>query len=691
MILVDQKKKKFWVLLAILSVTFIVFSPALGNRFTNWDDGVLLVENNEIHDFSLGTLQRIFSKNYVGTYIPLTILSFNFENFFFQNQTVFYFLDNLLLHLGVVALIFLLAQRVGLSLAASGLSALLFGIHPMHVESVAWISQRKDVLYSVFYLLAVLFYWDFIKSKKSICYWTALLFGLLSILSKPMAYSLPFVLFLCDWLSQRKIDGRAISEKLLFLLLIGCISFITYTSNPHTTTFNIGQAVLVWIWVFIFHIQKFFFPSFLIAAYRLPYPVSLGNPQYLAAVIAFLIFVAGVFLLRRQKWIWMAVLFYFLSDSMIIFRAAWEFGNNTVVADRFMYLPSLGFCLACGVLGEALYKYFRKNWYYAQIVKISCLCILGGMMLMSWKQTGVWKDNIALWSHDIKYDPNNFFAYQNRAAGYTEEHRYELAMSDLDKAMRFGVQKAVLYYCRADLYEKMGELHKALDDLNVSSELNPDDAKIYFLRGKIYQALGSTPQALRDYGIAIDNQPDMDRAFYNRGILFDEMQKSNLALADYAEVIRINPFHPKVYNNRAVIYIGLGEYNKAEEDLRKAVKIDRHNAQAYANLGAVAFARREYLKAVSFFDKSIALDPCFSQAYVNRAVLYALEGKNEFAQANLDRALVLDPKNANAYFTRALLNYNLGKSQLALKDVQKALVVDPNNIKAQNLKSQITH
>lgn len=692
MIRLDQSKQKFWFLLAIVSVTFIVFSPALQNQFTNWDDGVFLVENSEVHEFSPQAFKTMFSKNYVGTYTPLTILSFNIEYSLLGNQPPFYYLDNLLLHLAVVALVFLLAQKFGLSVIASGFAALIFGIHPMHVESVAWISQRKDVLYSFFYLMAMVEYWNYLLQNKKTSYWRALLFAFFSILAKPMAYSLPVILLLCDWWHKRKIDLKVVAEKIPFIFLIGGVSFVTYISNPQEVILTSWKCVLVWIWVFVFHIHRFLFPSQFFAVYQVPEPISLGSSDYLFSVVAFVGLVTMLLLFRRQRWIWLAVVFYFLSNSMIIFRAVWEFGNNTLVADRFMYLPSFGFCMAGGVLYHAVYTRLKKLHRLFVLLFLSStvfLFVVLGMRTID--QVKVWKNNTTLWSHVIQYNPKQIIAFQNRASGYVQDERYDLAMHDLNYAIRLSPHQARLYYSRADLFEKQKDFQRALHDLDRSALLNSADANIYFLRGKIYQSLGQGKNALREYDAAIARQKDFDRAFYNRGILFDEMGRADLALADYAQVIRINPRHAKVYNNSAYIYIGRGEYEKALYDLLKAVKIDPKNVQAYGNLGILAFLQQDYQKAFNYFQTAIMLDPNFSAAYLNRGVIYAVNKKNELALADINRAIVLDSKNTDAYFTRALFNYNLGKMDLAKEDLQKALAVDPNNLKAQNLKSQLVY
>jgi tetratricopeptide (TPR) repeat protein len=599
-----QKKQQFSILAGVLLITGLVFSPMLGNHFTNWDDGALLVDNPDIYHNDPINFKNIFTKTYVGTYIPLTLLSFKLEHAIFQSTPFFYYLDNLLLHLGVVALIFFVGQRFGLSVMSSGLAALLFGIHPMHVESVAWISQRKDVLYSLFYLLAVLQYWNYLEQKKKRFYGWAFLFALLSILAKPMAYSLPLILLLCDWWKGRAFDWKIVAEKVPFFVLIGALSLVTYSANAHVTPLNIFQVVLVWAWVFAFHLQKFFFPYPLLTVYGVPHPIMLGQPDFALAVAVCV--ALGIFLVafRQRRWLILAIVFYAVSVALLVLSSIWDWGTHTRVADRFMYLPSLGMCLALG----AGYQYLQTHTRYQRLISVFCTIIFLGLISLSVGQVCVWKNNVSLWSHVLQNDPANTLALQNRAAGYVEQGKYELAMKDLDHALSLAPKSAILYFCRADLLVKQGSLDQALIDLRRSLELNPDDAQTYYLRAGIYQQIGQSEKALEDYGAAIAKNQNFDRAFYNRAMIYDDLGKPDLALADYAQVIRINPQHPKVYNNRAVIYINAGEYEKAQVDLLKAIRIDSHNSRAYGNLGIVAYVKKDGPLAVKYLEQAIALD-----------------------------------------------------------------------------------
>jgi len=209
-----ERLKVVWKQLLILPVIFLIFLPVLQCQFINWDDDFHVYQNRAIEKIDTDHLQLIFLGHTRGTYIPLTIFSFALEKHFFGLDPCRFHLDNLLLHLAVVALIIYLGSLCGLAPAAGAMAAFLFGIHPVHVESVAWVTERKDVLYALFYLLALISYCRYIKNNQ----WKALLccfvFGFLSLLAKSMALSLPLILWLLDWFFKRPLSPRIFLEKI---------------------------------------------------------------------------------------------------------------------------------------------------------------------------------------------------------------------------------------------------------------------------------------------------------------------------------------------------------------------------------------------------------------------------------------------------------------------------------------------
>jgi len=205
-----RQRQNVWASILIAGIIFLAFFPVLQAEILSWDDGAHLVYNQFIYSLNFENLIKIFKQSVNKTYIPLTTLSFAIEYHFFKFNAAVYHLTNLLLHIFNTILVLAIVRRMDLSFRAAVFVALLFGLHPMRVESVAWITERKDVLYAAFYLMSIYSYIGFVKEKKRGMYLWSLCFGVLSILSKPMALSLPLILLLYDWFFKRPWSWRLI-------------------------------------------------------------------------------------------------------------------------------------------------------------------------------------------------------------------------------------------------------------------------------------------------------------------------------------------------------------------------------------------------------------------------------------------------------------------------------------------------
>ena len=439
---------KIGLLSAILVITVFVFSAVLKNDFTNWDEGVHLLNNPDVRS---ANLVDIFTHVVNLTYIPLTILSFALEYFFFKLNPFVYHLDNLILHLIVTFLVWGFARRMGLNLWACFCTALLFGIHPLHVESVAWVTARKDVLYGVFYMAAINTYLDFIKSDEPYLYYLSILFSLLSVLAKPMALSLPLILVLLDWYQGRGLTKKVLFEKLPFLIVVIPVAMITYVLNARVPTSDIVQGSALWLWTLSFYIQKFIIPCPLIPLYKVSEPISFSNPVYLQAVSVLIITGFIIFWQRRNRLVIFEFLFYFLSIFFIL-----RYDNVvdiSIVADRFMYLPMLGFCVLFGVVCDRILKE-KKIFRYLLAVLFLILSF------QTYTQCQVWKDSVTLWNYVIKFSPDSYFAYASRGVAYADYGRSDLAMRDYNRALELNPKLTQVYLNRGNEYIRRGNYYR---------------------------------------------------------------------------------------------------------------------------------------------------------------------------------------------------------------------------------------
>ena len=534
-----SKKKALFLALSLGIIVFCLFSSNLGNQFTNWDDDVYVTDNPHVHKLNLENIKNIFSSTVTKTYAPLTVLSFAIEYHFVGDEPFIYVLNNILLHVGVSILIYILALQMGLSLQAAFLGALLFGIHPIHVESVAWITERKDVLYSFFYMLAVCSHWQYLETQKKRFFVFAMISGLLSILAKSMALSLPLVLLLCDWYKGRKLDFNLIKEKIPHFLYIIPVAAVTYIVNARVPAKAFIQAIMVWTWSFTFYIKKFFFPLHLSPIYELPKPIGFDHIDYNISVILFGIIIYAIVKFHRNRLFIFALLYYHFSIFFLLRMA--EEVHVSVVADRFMYLPSLGICLLLGAAADTLLiNMKKKNQKYFIGTCAGIILIFGILGYRTHIQNKVWKDAFTIWDAAARYSPNTSLILNNRGVIYLRREKYDLAIADFEKAIQF----------------------------------RPKYVNAYYNLGLIYQNTKKYDLAVKHYDLALKYDSEYTKAYINKCLLYMKTNRFDLALKEGLRAIETNKNSGKGHYFLAKIYKEKKDYKKSLTHLLRAKELE---------------------------------------------------------------------------------------------------------------------
>jgi protein O-mannosyl-transferase len=540
--------KHYWHLFLIVCVVAAVFSPALRHPFVQWDDDVHCYNNPHVRALNAENIKAIFTSDVNKTYIPLTIFSFALEYRFFKDDPFIYHLDNILLHLMVVLLMYSLARRLGVSHRAAACGAFLFGVHPMHVESVAWVTQRKDVLYSAFYLVSCWYYVGFLKTAKRVDYCWMMLFALLSILSKPMALSFPLVLLLLDWFVRGRITMASLFNKIPVAFVIFPIAWITYLMNMRPIDLNFPEAPLVWLWSLSFYLTQFLFPAELLALYQLPEPVTFSNPAFQAAILTVMIFILLLVRLRRQRLFIFAGLFFLVSIFFLL-----RFDNKqdlSFVADRFMYLPSLGLCLFFGSLIDRAFDKWGKRLFLRGVILTVTGAMYVALSVLTFQQTRLWGDEFSLWSKVTAHFPS--------AAAHNHLGNYFLARQDYAQAL-FHFDHSIAY--------------------------NPRYHKPYGNRGITHMREGNYDAAIADFTIAITLRPEeAGRAYNNRGYAYARAGEFEAALDDYDKAIALAPNEVAAYLNRATIFKDRGDLSRALQDMQAASRVAPEDEAVKSNI-----------------------------------------------------------------------------------------------------------
>lgn len=629
-------------ILILISVTALTYVNVIQHELTNWDDQRYIVDNPYIKSLSAENLTAVFTKPYFSNYHPLTTLTYAVEYAFAGTQAPWlYHLTNYLLHIINVLLVFVFIRSIQPDKFVGFATALLFAIHPMHVESVAWVSERKDLLYTLFLLLSLIFYIRFLNQERKGLMWVwALLFFVFSLLSKSAAVMMPVWALLCLWYLKSRIKLKDVLALLPFFalsLLFGIIALYTQEKaiNALEMAYHALNRAVVIIYPAVFYLLRFVVPFGFNALHAFPLEVNGALPlgYYLAPFVLLVLIFFVINTKGEHRKVLVFGLLFFLAGILLVTHIV-SIGQ-AIVAERYTYVPYIGLSF----IGAYFFRFFSEkiNRNYLVITGIIYVAFLG---VSTWNQSLVWRDNISLWSHAIADDPQLKQAYHNRGIAYIEKGNKNAALADYNKAIELDSLYDMAYYHRARLYKERGDTLAALSDLNRTLMLKPDFNEAYNLRANIYAESGYTKEALSNYNKAIILKPDNPEYYLNRGLLqlntgaydeaiadftqaisykpaYDEafnsrgMAKSYLddfegAVMDYSKAISLNPSLAIAYNNRAVVYAVQKRYDEAERDFQTYLTFFPEDARTYLNIGLVKIEKGDNMGACTFFGQALA-------------------------------------------------------------------------------------
>ncbi|MGB3479578.1 MAG: tetratricopeptide repeat protein [bacterium] len=573
----SQKKKIILSIVLISLISFIAFIPSLRNGFTHWDDDILVTENMRIRELSWHNMAHFFTSYYISTYIPLTLLSFAIEYQVAELNPRIYHMTNLIIHiincLLVFFLIFLLTRNIGISL----ITVLLFGLHPLRVESVAWVTERKDVLFSLFFLSALIFYLLYQKTKRVRDYSISIIMFILSALSKGMAVTLPFVVLLLDFYLKRRFNKKLLFEKIPYFLIALVFGLLAVFAQFPSIARRVEPLVTFPNTIFIacrnicFYLLKLVLPVKLSALY--PYPELSGNALpiifYVSPVIVlgFILFV--VFARKHSRVLTFGSAFFLLNIVTVI--GIIPLAGDAIAADRYTYIPSIGilFIVAAGFyyLYKNIHAGFKKHF-----LLLIMIAVLGIFSILTWQRCKVWKDDMSLWQDALSNYPSSV-AYNGRGLAFYEIKQYDAAVSDFIQALKLDPGFATAYYNRGNAYDARKDYGKAIADYSKAIGYKPEYAKAYNNRGLIYGRVGEFKKAVHDFTQAVRIDPSYAKAYNNRGMMYGRLGESDQAISDFTHAVRLDSNYAKAYYNRAITYFVTGEYYNALEDVNRSKEL----------------------------------------------------------------------------------------------------------------------
>jgi len=557
---------------------------------------------------------------------------------------------SLLLHLISTVLVFFLFRKLGRDDSVSLIVAAAFALHPMHVESVAWASEQKDLLYTGFFLGALISYVAFAERNALLLYASSLGLFLLALLSKGMAVPLPAVLILIDYLRGRKLTARSMLEKIPFIVLAGVFLAIAVHAQQkvgaimENSGFSTIERLPLACYAALLYVVKLLLPGHFSAYY--PYPAgsagTLPPAVWLSGALFLALLAAAAWSARKTPRIVFGAGFFLATIAMVLQILP---VGGALMADRYSYLSSIGiFYLA----GESFRAAIERLPGLRRALAGTLIVWAVVLAFLSFTRSAVWKDSVTLWTDMISQYPRMGLGYAYRGGGRALPGDFTAAMADLDSAIA----------------------------------LAPDLWLAYFNKGFCYASIGRHGEAVTEYTRAIKLREDVGSPFRNRGISLSEMGRYTEAIRDFTVAISLDPSYPKPYFNRAYASAMAGDHEAAVKDYARAIEMHYLEATAYFNRGSSLAALSRYSEAVADYGEAIRLDPSLPEPYYNRGNVQLLLRDYRGAISDYTRFLSLRPENAEALLNRGLARYQSGDARGACSDLARSAELGSARAKA---------
>jgi protein O-mannosyl-transferase len=632
----------------ILLLVFWCYHYSLNNQFTNWDDGVYIYDNPFVKNLSSQSIKLLLKDTRTGNFHPITMLSLALNWHYSGASPEAYYATEIILHLINTVLVFFLAVALFKAMVQKGygkikgipylaaLCALWHGIHPMHVESVSWVAERKDVLYLLFYLLGLIFYVKYVMENKiSQMILVAFMF-LLSMFSKPMAVVFPFSLFAIDVLLKRKVEWKLLLEKIPLFLISIIFAYITFRFQDKSGavsafhTFTVFQRIMFVGYNYLMYIGKLFIPLHLSSFY--PYPELTGNgnlPFYFyGAPLAAIGITLGLLYLAYKKgenYFRVALFgfgFYFFNVMIILqFISA----GPAIMADRYSYVAYVGFTF---MLVYFIYVLIDKMPAYKTPIIVIIAAFSCMLAVLCQARTEVWHNTKTLWQDviakfpakvDTVYNPGSSqyiihvhpgveTAYKNLGNYYVEDKTppdYDSAYMSYVVLEQTKSKDAGVYSNLGNIWAIRNNMKKSLEEYTMSLHLDSNNFDTYLDRAITYSRMGQNELAVQDYNHAFKLDSNNQKLLENRSYtLMNGVHNYAAAISDYDRLIAIEPTNMNYYKNRGLAEVNGGNPKAALDDFNKVISANPKDKEC---LYYFSFAYKElklYPTAIEYAQKA---------------------------------------------------------------------------------------
>jgi tetratricopeptide (TPR) repeat protein len=674
-----------------LLLTVVVYYGAWNASFTNWDDDAYVVDNPIVRETAVWNLERMFSPHTLvcGNYQPATILSLALNYAAGGLNPAGYIAVNILLHLLNVLLVFAVIRKISGSDRIACACAMLFGIHPLHVESVAWTTGRKDVLYAFFYLSALLCYLRYREKRggeAGAAYGAALVLFVISLLSKSAAVTFPATALLIDYYRHRPFSKKMVLDKIPFLVGAIIIGILAIHGQRVTESFAYGAhltvpgRILMGCYSFMFYVVKFIAPVNLSAFY--PYPVGPLPASwplwYKLAPIGVAAVAGGAFYFRRNRDMVFGMLFFTIT---IIFLVHVVPVGKTITADRFSYLPYVGlsFILAYGLERLSSGMHFRHASELPLVIPV--IIVIALLSFAAHERCRVWKDSITLWKDVIEKDRTNpdaaFEGNEHIGAFLLERGRIAEAADYLRTSLKFNPTSPLAHDNLGMADAAAGKLADAASEYHATLQTDPDDINALINLGNLAADAGRHEEAIAFAGKAVKLDSTNASICYNLGCVLQGAGRQDEAIACFRKALAFHAEFSGAAESLADALRKTGRFGEAIAQYRLILKNGPDNAGTRHNLGVALAAAGRIDEAVAAFQRALAMNPGYTECRYDLAGALLQKGRTGEAIALYRAVLAVKPDYPEACNNLGSALMQAGLSDDGIACFRKAVALEP--------------
>jgi len=617
-----------------------VYAQVLDHPFANIDDKAYVVNNpNVSNGITPKSMIWAFTSSHSANWHPVTWISHMLDVQFYGMNPRGHHFTNLLIHTISSLLLLLLLSRMTGSLWRSAFVAGMFALHPLHVESVAWIAERKDVLSGLFCFITLLLYFEYVKTAKPALYMVSLLSFIIGLMSKPMLVTLPFVMLLLDaWPLDRfrhdpaenrpglpgNILAQLVREKIPFIIctLASCvITWYAQLKEGAVSTLQVislGNRVENAALSYVKYIFKTFLPLDLAVYYPLPASFPLWQ---VAASLLLLVILSALAVRSRHAYPYVAVGWAWYLLTLVPVIGIVQVGNQSM-ADRYMYIPMTGLCimLAWGVPDLA-----KKIRYGTVITAMLAGLAIGASSIAAWRQLGYWRDETTLFSHALHVTTDNWFAHNAFGLSLANKGDTDAAINEFRESLR-------IYPFSAETHINLGmalalnrHLDEAIGEFRTALSIDPKSSEGYKYLGSALLIEGYADGAVQALRKAVECGPDQEDAHFRLGQALARTGDTRAAIGEFQAAVRIDPGSAPLHKALALALAGSGDITSAIREFRNSLAIDPNDAETHNNLGFALAGTGDKGAAIQEYLIALRLNPDSLQ--IRRNLEAALAGK----------------------------------------------------------------